>query len=102
MEAIEYLRGEENQELNSVIILIIKEFLNISEKEAEEKVKETIISRRAYYEFRKLVKQQGGDLRKFYDEYNVQNNKEKGIFLTLDFDRNYKKDRCIRSCKSSI
>ena len=33
MEAIEYLRGEENQELNNVIILIIKEFLNISEKE---------------------------------------------------------------------
>ena len=36
MEAIEYLRGEENQELNNVIILIVKEFLNISEKEAEE------------------------------------------------------------------
>ena len=33
MEAIEYLRGEENQELNNVIILIVKEFLNISEKE---------------------------------------------------------------------
>ena len=75
MEAIEYLRGEENQELNNVIILIVKEFLNISEKEAEEKVKETIISKRAYYEFRKLVKQQGGDLRKFYDEYNLKNSK---------------------------
>ena len=27
MEAIEYLRGEENQELNNIIILIVKEFL---------------------------------------------------------------------------
>ena len=37
MEAIEYLKGKENKELNDVIILIIKEFLGISEKEAIEK-----------------------------------------------------------------
>ena len=42
MEAIEYLKGKENKELNDVIILIIKEFLGITEKEAKEKVESVI------------------------------------------------------------
>ena len=58
MEAIEYLKGKENKELNDVIILIIKEFLGIIEKEAIAKVKSVIQTGKAYCEFEKLVTNQ--------------------------------------------
>lgn len=37
MEAIEYLQGKENNELNNVITKIIEEFLGINEEEAKRK-----------------------------------------------------------------
>ena len=102
MEAIEYLKGRENKELNDVIILMIKEFLGITEKEAIEKVKSVIQTRKAYFEFEKLVTNQKGNLKLFFEKYNKENSRDNGIELKAGFDRNNRKDRCIKSCKSSI
>ena len=102
MEAIEYLKGKENKELNDVIILIIKEFLGITEKEAIEKVKSVIQTGKAYCEFEKLVTNQKGNLKLFFEKYNEENSKDNGIELKAGFDRNNREDRCIKGCKSSI
>jgi hypothetical protein len=102
MEAIEYLRGKENKELNDVIILIIKEFLGISEKEAIGKVKSVIQTGKVYCEFEKLVTNQKGNLKLFFEKYNEENSNDNGIELKAGFDRNNRKDRCIKSSKSSI
>lgn len=102
MEAIEYLRGKENKELNEVIILIIKEFLGITEKEAIEKVKSVIEKGKAYCEFEKLVTNQKGNLKLFFEKYTEENSNDNGIELKADFDRNNRENRCIKGCKSSI
>ena len=95
MEAIEYLKGKENKELNDVIILII-------EKEAIAKVKSVIQTGKAYCEFEKLVTNQKGNLKLFFEKYTEENSNDNGIVLKAGFDRNNRKDRCIKSCKSSI
>ena len=46
IEAIEYLKGKENKELHNVIIAIITEFLGITKKEADEKIKNVIQNKR--------------------------------------------------------
>ena len=68
IEAIEYLKGKENKELHNVIIAIIVEFLGITKKEADEKIKNVIQNKKAYNEFEKLVLNQNGNLKEFFEK----------------------------------
>ena len=79
MEAVEYLKGKQNVELNNVIAEIIKEFLGITDEEAKEKIKKVIKDRRAYAELNTLILNQNGNLEEFFKKYEVQNSKTKGL-----------------------
>ena len=102
IESIEYLKGKENKELHNVVIAIIAEFLGITKKEADEKIRNVIQNKKAYNEFEQLVLNQNGNLEEFFEKYNEKNSRDNGIELKAGFDRNNRKDRCIKSSKSSI
>ena len=73
-----------------------------SEKEAKEKIKSVIQTGKAYCEFERLVTNQKGNLKLFFEKYNEENSRDNGIELKAGFDRNNRKNRCIKGCKSSI
>ena len=99
MEAVEYLKGKENVELNNVIAEIIKEFLGITDEEAKEKIKKVIKDRRAYAELNTLILNQNGNLEEFFKKYEVQNSKDKGIELKADFDGMISKIDALKTAK---
>ena len=75
IEAIEYLKGKENKELHNVIIAIIAEFLGITRKEADEKIRNVIQNKKAYNEFEQLVLNQNGNLEGFFEKTKTRRNK---------------------------
>ena len=99
MEAVEYLKGKENEELNNVISEIIKEFLGITDEEAKEKIRKVIKDRRAYAELNTLILNQNGNLEEFFKKYEVQNSKDKGIELKADFDGMISKIDALKTAK---
>ncbi len=99
MEAIEYLQGKENNELNNVITKIIEEFLGINEEEAKKKIYEVIENKMAYRQLQKLIINQNGNLEEFFEKYNVQNSKERGIELKADFDGIISKIDALKTAK---
>ena len=99
MEAVEYLKGKENEELNNVISEIIKEFLGITDEEAKEKIRKVIKDRRAYAELDTLILNQNGNLEEFFKKYEVQNSKDKGIELKADFDGMISKIDALKTAK---
>ena len=99
MEAVEYLKGKENEELNNVISEIIKEFLGITDEEAKEKIRKVIKDRRAYAELNTLILNQNGNLEEFFKKYEVQNSKDKGIELKPDFDGMISKIDALKTAK---
>ena len=86
IEAIEYLKGKENKELHNVIIAIIVEFLGITKKEADEKIKNVIQNKKAYNEFEQLVLNQNGNLEEFFEKTKIENDKKQAAILKSDFD----------------
>ena len=99
MEAVEYLKGKENEELNNVISEIIKEFLGITDEEAKEKIRKVIKDRRAYAELNTLILNQNGNLEEFFKKYEVQNSKDKGIELKADFNGMISKIDALKTAK---
>ena len=86
IEAIEYLKGKENKELHNVIIAIIVEFLGITKKEADEKIKNAIQNKKAYNEFEQLVLNQNGNLEEFFEKTKIENDKKQAAILKSDFE----------------
>ena len=86
IEAIEYLKGKENKELHNVIIAITVEFLGITKKEADEKIKNVIQNKKAYNEFEQLVLNQNGNLEEFFEKTKIENDKKQAAILKSDFD----------------
>lgn len=70
-EAIDYLSGKENEEVEKVILELLKG-LGIDKK----KLRDEIESGRAYLKFKELVSKQGGNLDEFMKKFEKQNNEE--------------------------
>lgn len=70
-EAIDYLSGKENEEVEKVILELLKG-LGIDKK----KLRDEIESGMAYLKFKELVSNQGGNLDEFMQKYENENNEE--------------------------
>ncbi len=96
-EAIDYLSGKENEEVEKVILELLKG-IGIDKK----KLRKEIESGRAYLKFKELVSNQGGNLDEFMKKFDKQNNEENSYPVYSKSSGKVKKLSAIEIAKSAF
>lgn len=96
-EGMDYLSGKENEEVEKVILELLKG-LGIDKK----KLREEIESGRPYLKFKELVSNQGGNLDEFMKKFDKQNNEENSYPVYSKSSGKVKKLSAIGIAKSAF